>query len=246
MPKSLDDYTKQDWLLANTHGAISPCTVIYRVFRTDHLLSDLTQNVNTLVHPCYETQEDDLENPLKLAEFTVDGAKRQLFSSLMAEYYAQSWSVTKPDWETFGEGEDTVRVASTVGNIFSRLMDERDRFYSLYYHAGLVEYDDSDAIKQEMLRSRYENFLDSQGYGLLKTVLKIRADFRREREVRFVYIRSPRHDHDYPLRNHVFGDQSQFCAHAFEWHGAIDSFAFSPINHSEHPDVRGQLERFTR
>ena len=245
MPKLVDDYTKDDWLVANTHGAITQNTVIHRVFRTDHLLGDLKSGINTLVHPCFETQKDDLENPLKDTLFTVDGLQHQLFSSLMAEYYAQSWSLTKPAWGIFGEGEDAVRVTSTVGSIFRRLMDEGDRFYSLYYHAGLVEYHDANAIRQSLVNRNFEDFLDSQSYTLLKTVLKIRADFDRESEVRFVYIRSPRGGNEYPLRHRVFGSQSQFCAHAFNWRGVIQEFEFSPDNTADHPDLHAELERIT-
>ena len=246
MPKLVDDYTKDDWLVVNTHGAITQDTVIHRVFRGDHLLGDLKNDTNTLVHPCFATQNDRLENPLKGTSFTVDGLQHQLFSSLMAEYYAQSWSLTKPAWDIFGEGEDTVRVTSTVGSIFRRLMDEGDRFYSLYYHVGLIEYHDADAIRHSFVDRHFEDFLDSQGYALLKTVLKIRADFDQESEVRFVYIRSPRGGNEYPLRHRVFGSQSQFCAHAFNWQGVIQDFEFSPGNTADHPDLRAGLERIMR
>ena len=246
MSKLLDDYTKDDWLLVNTHGPICQNTVIHRVFRSDYLLGDLKGGTNTLVHPCFETQGDDLENPLKDAVFTFDGLQHQLFLSLMAEYYTQSWSLAKPSWGMFGEGEDTVRVTSTVGSIFSRLMDEGDRFFSLYYHAGLIEYQDADAIRHSLVDRNFEEFLDSQGYGLLKTVLKIRADYRRESEVRFVYIRSPRGGHEYPLRQQVSGPQSQFCAHAFDWEGAIEDFEFCPGNRADQSILRAELERIKR
>ncbi|WPJ94212.1 hypothetical protein SH580_12285 [Coraliomargarita algicola] len=86
MCKSLDNYTKADWLAANTHGGLSHDTNIYRIFRVDFLLADLNSGKNTLVNPCYETQGDDLENPLKDATFEVDGTQHQLFRSMMAEY----------------------------------------------------------------------------------------------------------------------------------------------------------------
>lgn len=241
MRKSYDDYTKEDWLVARTYGSIKADTVIHRVFRVDYLLSDLMRGVNTLVHPCYQTQHDDLENPLKGAEFEFDGARHQIFLSIMAEYYAQSWSLTKQAWGTFGEGKDTVRITSTVGKIFRRLMDENDPFYSLHYHAGLIEYEDAPAIRSRIAGSGFEDFLDSQGYGLLKTVLKIRADFRQEREVRFVYIRSPREGYSHPLRNPVLGSQLQFCAHPFDWQGAIDDFEFAPTNKSLHRELCSRI-----
>lgn len=242
----LDEYTKNEWLDANLHGSVTQDTVIHRVFRADYLLKDLKEGTNTLVHPCFETQEDDLENPLKGALFTVDGHKHQLFSSLMAEYYAQSWSLTKPTWGVFGQGEDTVRVTSTVGNIFRRLMDDNDRFYSLHYHAGLIDYHDAEVIKNGLESKNYEDFLDSRGYALLKTVLKIRSDYQKESEVRFIYIRSPRAGNEYPLRQQVFGPQSQFCAHIFDWHNAISDFEFHPRNRADQLHLREELERLIR
>ncbi|MFV1847588.1 hypothetical protein ACNJRW_15485 [Stenotrophomonas maltophilia] len=243
MAKRLDDYTKDDWLDANLHGPIARDTVIHRVFRADYLLKDLEEGTNTLVHPCFETQGDDLENPLKNASFSVDGHKHQLFSSLMAEYYAQSWSLSKPAWGKFGQGKDTVRVTSTVGDIFSRLMDNGDQFYSLYYHAGLIDYSDAGSIRAGLSRGNFEDFLDSRGYALLKTVLKIRFDFQKEEEVRFVYIRSPRHGYDYPLRQQVSGQQSELCAHTFDWHNSIEGFEFCPNNRASHPGLHEKLEQ---
>ena len=243
MARRLDDYTKNDWLDANLHGPITQGTMIHRVFRADYLLKDLQEGTNTLVHPCFETQEDDLENPLKGALFTVDGASHDIFASLMSEYYAQSWSLARPRWGKFGQGEDTLCVTSTVGNIFGRLMDEGDRFYSLNYHAGLIDYHDAEAIRNGLDGGNYENFLDSRGYALLKTVLKIRSDHRKEREVRFIYIRSPRPNNDYPRSNTVFGPQSEFCAHTFDWRDAINGFEFCPSNKSIHPLLRAELER---
>ena len=242
MRKSMDEYTKDDWVLANTHGSINDATEIIRVFRIDHLLSDLKQGSNTLVNPCYETQEDDLENPLKGAWFEVDGTAHKLFASIMGEYYSQSWSLTKPSWGYFGEGFDTVRIKSTIGKVFRKMMDSSDPFYSLYYHVGLVEYEDAKLIQDKLKQSHYGDFLDSQGYGLLKTVLKVRGGFSKEREVRFVYIRSPRPNNDVPFKHDVFGSQSQFCSHAFDWSGIIDAYALDPDNRCDHPDLIAAIE----
>lgn len=242
MRKSLDDYTKEDWILANTHGSIKQDTAIYRVFRVDYLSSDLAKDAITLVNPCYETQDDDLENPLKGAWFGIDGTKHQLFSSLMSEYYSQSWSLEKPSWGYFGEGNDTVRIQSTVGKVFAQLMDSSDPFYSLYYHVGLIEYEDAQLIQDNVKQSNFSEFLDSQGYGLLKTVMKIRANYAKEREVRFVYIRSPRPSYDVPLKHKVFGNQAQYCSHAFDWRNIIDAYEFDPNNRSRHPTLIATIE----
>lgn len=246
MHKSLDHYTKNDWIASNIHGAINQDTRIYRVFRVDYLSSDFHKKVITLVNPCYETQGDDLENPLKDAWFDVDGAEHKLFSSMMSEYYSQSWSLTKSKWGYFGEGEDTIRVQSTVGKVFTRLMDPSDPFYSLHYHAGLIEYEDARSIQDRIKQLTFSDFLDSQGYGLLKTVTKIRADYSKEREVRFVYIRSPRPNYDVPLKNDVFGDQSQFCSHAFDWSNIIDAYELAPGNTQDHPALIATIESLGR
>jgi len=151
MSKSLDNYTKADWLAANTHGGLDQDTPIYRIFRVDYLLEDIRGNKNTLVNPCYETQGDDLENPLKNAKFQIDGNKHRLFQALMAEYYSQSWSLEKVDWGTFGQGHDVIRVRTQAGKFFDRLMDEGDRFYSLFYHMGLISYHDAQEIRDQII-----------------------------------------------------------------------------------------------
>jgi len=60
--------------------------------------------------------------------------------------------------------------------------------------------------------------------------MKIRSDFKKEQEVRCVYIRSPRDGYDTPNKHAVFGDQHQFCAHHFDWTDVIEDFEFDPNN----------------
>jgi hypothetical protein len=228
--KSLDDYTKADWLARNTHGPITPDTIIYRVFRVDYLQNDLDSDVLTLVNPCYETQQDDLENPLKEATFNVEGRSHNLFRRLMSEYYTQSWSLTEPTWGVFGQGHDTVRVACNAAALFDRLYDADDPFASLYYHMAIVSYLPSYSINDSMNNSHFESFLDSQGLGLLRTVTTIRSDFSSEDEVRLVYVRSPRDDYSHPLRHKVLGTEQELCAHLFDWNGIIRDHSLCPTN----------------
>lgn len=246
MFKSLDDYTKEDWLIANTHGGLDPESEIYRIFRVDFLLKDLREGTNTLVNPCYETQGDDLENPLKHTSFKVDGADHRLFRGMMAEYYAQSWSLDPVDWGTFGEGHDVIRVRVKAGRLFDRLMDQDDPFCSLYYHIGIIAYDDAQAIRDQLDAASYCDFLDSRGYGLLKTVMKIRSDFQKEKEVRLVYIRSPRDGYNTPLKHAVFGDQKQFCSHQYDWTGVIEGFELGPKNRGAPEEIQIAIKSATR
>ncbi|HJO94408.1 MAG TPA: hypothetical protein QF753_13490 [Victivallales bacterium] len=230
MIKTLDNYAKEDWLLANTHNGLAHDTDIYRIFRVDHLYNDLIRNINTLVNPCYETQSDDLENPLKDAKFDFEGNKHQLFRGLMAEYYTQSWSLNPIEWGHFGEGFDVIRVQAKAGKLFDRLMDDKDPFHSLVYHMGLIKYEDTNQIYDKISNAPYYKFLDSRGYGLLNSVLKIRADFQKEEEVRLLYIRSPRKNYTEPQKHRVLGKQNQFCSHLFEWRNVIEYFELDPNN----------------
>lgn len=245
MVKTPDNYTKQDWLAANTHGDITEETIIHRVFRTDHLLNDIRNGTLTLVNPCFETQGDDLENPLKNANFHFEGHKHKLLQGLMTEYYTQSWSLVPAPWGVFGGGHDTVRVSCNAMRLFDRVMDEKDPFYSLYYHIGLVTYEQPSSIAAEVRSADFSDYLDSQGYGLLRTILRIRTDFRKEREVRVVYIRSPRGENQYPLRHDVFGPQKEFCAHKFDWRGLIEAFEFNPDNQSKDEQLATALHDLT-
>lgn len=237
MSRSLDKYTKEEWVKANTYGGLSYDTPIFRIFRVDYLLADIKGRKNTLVNPCFETQGDDLENPLKNARFGVGGIHHQLFRGLMAEYYSQSWSLSKVAWGTFSRGYDVIRVCVSAGKLFDRLMDEKDRFYSLFYHMGIISYDDAQEIRDQITNARISDFLDSRGYKLLKTVMKIRSDYRKEQEVRLVYIRSPRNGYETPHKHPISGDQNQFCAHQFDWRNMIESFEYDPQNTSSSDDL---------
>jgi hypothetical protein len=237
MNKSVDSYTKADWMEVNTHGGLSLNADICRVFRVDFLLKDIGDGTNTLVHPCYETQKDDLENPLKVAGVSFDGKRQELFRGLMGEYYSQSWSLKPMPWGIFGEGKDTIRVRCKAGALFDRLIDENDPFYGLYYHMGKITYQDAQEIRDAVAKSDFHDFLDSQGYGLLKTVLKIRSDYKKEEEVRLVYCRSPRKGYAYPGRHRVSGDQNQFCSHLFDWRRLIKDYELNPGNRNPGDEI---------
>jgi hypothetical protein len=231
--KSYNDYTKDDWLIRNTHGRITPETLIHRVFRVDYLQNDLDSRVLTLVNPCYETQNDELENPLKKAAFNVDGYSYNLFRQLMSEYYTQSWSLTVPLWGKFGEGHDTVRVTCKATSLFERLYDAADSFASLYYHMAIISYLSLESISNYINNTLFKSFLDSQGLGLLRTVTTIRNDFIDEDEVRLVYVRSPRDNYSHPLRHRVFGKNQELCAHLFDWREIITDYTLCPTNTDE-------------
>lgn len=222
---------KEDLIAQNTHGGLDLDADIYRIFRVDHLLNDISSSTLTLVNPCFNTQWDDLENPLKEQEYDVDGSSYKLFKQIMSEYYSQSWSSSEIDFGNFGEGCDVVRVRTKARKLFQNLMDEKDQFCSLYYHLGKITYEDPKIIRENINSTHYADHLDSQGFGLLRAMLMLRADFHKEDEVRLVYIRSPREGYDTPNQHPVSGKNDELCAHAFDWKGIIDDYEFKSDRH---------------
>ncbi|WPJ94213.1 hypothetical protein SH580_12290 [Coraliomargarita algicola] len=108
---------------------------------------------------------------------------------------------------------------------------------------SLITYDDAQDIRDGIAAAHFSDFLDSRGYELLRTVMKIRSDFDKEQEVRLVYIRSPRDGYDTPLKHPISGDQNQFCAHQFDWTDIIDDFEFDPNNQGSPDEIEDAIAR---
>ena len=233
---------KLDELKANIHGELSPDSTIYRIFRTKWLLEDLRKQVITLINPCGETQGDWNENILKYMPFLVDNERHAIFKQVMAEYYCQSWSLTKPDWGMFGWDDDTILVSTTVEKIFSRLVDPKDKYWSLKYHISSINYADSAETRKVLEETDIAELLTPQGFDLLETILTLDEGFAPENEVRLVYIGSPQNENETPTQHELF-DEDLKCRHAFDWSGIIDESVLNPNNMVQHDELIQEINK---
>ncbi len=124
-------------------------------------------------------------------------------------------------------------------------MDDEDRFYSLFYHMGIISYSNAQDIRDKISSVHFSEFLDSRGYELLRTVMKIRSNFKKEQEVRLVYIRSAKEGYQPPEKHPVSGDHNQFCAHQFDWTDIIDDFEFDPNNKGAPDKIKNAIRDAT-
>jgi hypothetical protein len=229
-----DEKTKQSVLRENTSSGITKDTYVWRICQTKYLELDLKNDQNTLVMPCFDTQNDLLENPLRDALMNLDSQKYQLFNDMMSTYYTQCWSLRSDiDWSYFGATEDVVRIKCKASVLFDRLVNISDKYYSLHYHMGLIEYKNKINITNSFKSGDFESFLDSNGTALVESIMTLHDQWTDEQEVRLLYVYQPQADNLFPTTHSIHGNIKQYCSHVFDWQNAIEEYEFCPKNNND-------------
>lgn len=236
---------KKQVLLENVYGDINASTCVWRIFSARYLLEDVKSNAITLVMPCYETQKDILENPLRDSLSTIDGQKYKLFLNMMSSYYTLSWSLRNDiEWNYFSTLGDKIRVKCKAYTLFDRLMNICDRYYMHNYHMGKIEYRNAHLIKKRYLDNDYESFLESSGLSLVESIMILQDKFTREAEVRLLYDYQPQCDNKFPLMHRIHGNINQYCSHTFDWQDVIEEYEFDPSNRDNHIELEKWLKAY--
>jgi hypothetical protein len=240
-----DDKKKQIVLTENTIGTITDDTYVWRICSAKYLKQDIEQDLNTLVMPCYDTQNDTLENPLRDSMMDLDGQKYQLFIDMMSTYYTQCWSLSDSlDWDHFGTNGDKIRIKCKANTLFDRLMNISDKFYSLNYYMGVINYSDPQGIKDRYHTGDFESFLDANGTKLVESIMTIQERWEIEEEVRLLYIYQPQANNTFPTTHKIHGNINQFCGHIFDWQDVIEEYEMCPDNQNDSSELEGWLKAY--
>jgi hypothetical protein len=240
-----DEKTKRTVLKENCTGDITDDTYVWRICSTKYLEIDIKKDQNTLVMPCFSTQNDALENPLRDKMMDLDGQKYQLFLDMMSTYYTQCWSLSDSlDWDYFGTTGDKIRIKCKANSLFDRLMNISDKFYSLNYHMAVIDYDDAEDIKKRYNIGDFDSFLDSNGASLVKSIMTIQDCWSLEQEVRLLYTYQGQANNSFPATHHIHGSINQYCSHVFDWQDVIEEYEMCPDNKCDNSSIKRWLEAY--
>jgi len=240
-----DEKIKSTVLCENRDKGITEDTYVWRICSTEYLELDLQKDQNTLVMPCFDTQNDVLENPLRNALMDLDGQKYQLFNNMMSTYYTQSWSLKSDiDWDYFSTNGDKVRIKCKASTLFNRLMNISDKYYSLNYYMGLIEYKNQDDITGRFHTGDFESFLDSNGTTLIESIMTLQNCWNKESEIRFLYIHNPQADNVFPTTHSIHGNIKQYCSHVFDWQNVIEEYELCSNNSSDNAGLERWLKAY--
>ena len=163
-------------------------TKIYRIFTLDRFKELITSNELVLVNP--EMWDDPFENFFLKAN-AIDGQGNTVdFSNLREMWYGQCWTKnedTDAMWRIYSPDKNGVRISTTVRKLFDAIYNEDDKFASLKYFIGKVDYGTKDELNDFMNKNSFWNIaIGGQNDGFAKLLCIKREAFKHESEVRIL------------------------------------------------------------
>lgn len=161
---------------------------VYRVFSRRRLLELLETQDLALVHP--SKWDDPFENWfLKVDAVTPNGETVSL-RQLSEKWYGQCWTFHRDSdamWRIYSPNKNGIRVASTVGKLFSAIYDSDDKAAALKYFAGAVTYRPVEEIKRIMRETSFWDVaVGGQNDGFARLLCLKRPEFAHEAEMRIL------------------------------------------------------------
>jgi hypothetical protein len=212
--------------LRNAFG-LDPDTAIYRIFQQDYYDCDVSNGCLTLPRASANVWTDnELENPLEAVTVRdyQTGQPIHLGSSVR-NYYALCCThrreATEEDWDTFSHGKSAVRIGTTVGKLFDRVMDSNDEGYMLRSWLVDVDYQSRGVIKQMQTPEELYRRMESTGAMLALSAAIVGTSYGHEDEVRFLFDNGPCPRWDKVAIVHI--DGKEFARLPFDWAGFVDS-----------------------
>jgi hypothetical protein len=172
-------------------GGITRDTIIHRIFPRFRLESLFVSRQLTLVRP--SLWDDPCENFLFHLDLTDSFTGRPVgIEGLRRSLYGQCWTQA-PDsdalWRIYSSDHTAIRVTTTVGKLIDALWDSGDRFASLRYFVGAVQYLSQDQFSETFADPQgcFYAITDTSGRPQIETLLLKRDSFDHEREVRVIF-----------------------------------------------------------
>ena len=142
----------------NIFNNLSLDTKIYRIFTFDRFKELIESNELVLVNP--EMWDDPFENFFLKAN-AIDGQGNTVdFSNLRKMWYGQCWTKnedTDAMWRIYSPDKNGVRISTTVRKLFNTIYNKNDKFASLKYFIGNVNYQTKDELNKFMNGNSFWN-----------------------------------------------------------------------------------------
>ena len=173
---------------------VDPDADIYRITNARYFLEDVRMDRFTLIRINSAQWGDPNENPLLNATFKTAAGEDLTLGVLTRDFFASCWSLRalgKPeDWEAFAHGEPGIRIQTTPRKLSNGFLHQAsDTFASLKHWMGRVHYLPLDMIDEHFDDPNWAKHLDSSNETLVRSVLKLRQNWKTEEEVRLVFDR---------------------------------------------------------
>ncbi|MCL6619355.1 MAG: DUF2971 domain-containing protein [Thermomonas hydrothermalis] len=212
-------------------------TKIYRIFPLDRFLDMFYKGENVLVNP--SKWEDPFENFLLKGNAEMPDGNLVSLSQLYQSWYGQCWTRNRDSdamWRIYSANKTGVRVETTVGSLFSNFYNSSDKFASLKYFIGSVEYWQKEEIERFLKETTFTGFVfDDPPPKLAKALLIKRQEFSHENEVRLIF-------QDVSQDGAGQHGKDGFVSFKFPWSEILTEIAFDPrLSESDYEEERRKL-----
>lgn len=164
---------------------------IYRIFSYERFINLIKSKENGLVRP--RKWEDPFENFFLKCNFIDTSTGDEVdISKISDSWYGQCWSMKEESdamWRIYSPEKNGIKIKTTIRKLFESFYDNKDRFASLKYYIGAVQYKKRLEIENSLKGESFMNLaLGGQGYNFARTLLTKRTEFDHENEVRLLYF----------------------------------------------------------
>jgi hypothetical protein len=148
----------------------------------------ITSNELVLVNP--EMWDDPFENFFLKSNAIDEKGNTVDFSNLRKMWYGQCWTKnedTDAMWRIYSPDKNRVRISTTARKLFDAIYNEKDKFASLKYFIGKVDYATKDELNEFMNKNSFWNIaIGGQNDGFAKLLCIKREAFEHENEIRIL------------------------------------------------------------
>lgn len=166
---------------------------IYRIFPLSRFEEMIQNKELVLVRP--SMWDDPFENFFLSVNVLDTNDEFGSLQSIKDSWYGQCWTLnedTDAMWRIYSPYKDGVRISTTVGKLFDAIYDENDKWASLKYFIGQVEYKTKQEISNFMQNTSFGSVaLGGQNDGFAKLLCVKREAFAHENEVRILISKTP-------------------------------------------------------
>lgn len=166
---------------------------IYRIFSLSRFEEMIQNQELVLVRP--SMWDDPFENFFLNVNVIDTSGELGSLQSIKDSWYGQCWTTnadTDSMWRIYSSNKDGVRVSTTVGKLFDAIYDENDKWASLKYFIGKVEYKTKEEISDFMQNTSFSSIaIGGQNDGFARLLCVKREAFTHENEVRILISKTP-------------------------------------------------------
>ena len=173
----------------NLLDIVDPDAAIYRIFTKRRFLELIRSRKNALVSP--RLWGDPFENFFLRSEVVGPEGEKISIEGIAEDWYGQCWTLnedTDAMWRIYSHEKDGIKVKTTIRKLFNCFYDADDRFASLKFLIGKVEYWTEAQIFDVMSKTSFSDIAyGGQATGFAKLLCIKREAFEHEREVRLLF-----------------------------------------------------------